>query len=279
MKLKIAALVLLAFPLACAASPGASEAPAQKDDTVEVMVLGAWHMSNPGADLVNMTADDVLAPARQAELADLTRRLAAFAPTAIMVETESRRPDLLDDRFPDFKPDDLSTDRNEITQVAYRLAHELGISRVYGVDTRSGEIDFFPFDKVQDFEAANGIDLTGPMIAEVQAKAAAFNEAQGKQTIAGLFALQNDPAAITREHQSFYYGLFALGDAKSQPGAQLNYGWYARNALTFNKIAAATKLGDRVIVLYGAGHAYWLRHFVENTPGYSLVEPVPYLAD
>lgn len=30
--------------------------------------------------------------------------------------------------------------------------------------------------------------------------------------------------------------------------------------------------------VYGAGHAYWLRHFIENTPGIRLVDPAPYLA-
>ena len=37
--------------------------------------------------------------------------------------------------------------------------------------------------------------------------------------------------------------------------------------------------GDRVIIVFGAGHAYWLRHFVETTPGFELVEPNRYLID
>ena len=35
--------------------------------------------------------------------------------------------------------------------------------------------------------------------------------------------------------------------------------------------------GDRTVVLYGAGHAAWLRHFVQTTPGFELVEAVDYL--
>ncbi|HMD14866.1 MAG TPA: hypothetical protein VKI62_09590, partial [Bacteroidota bacterium] len=37
----------------------------------EVMVLGVYHMSNPGHDIYNMKADDVLAPKRQTEIAQL----------------------------------------------------------------------------------------------------------------------------------------------------------------------------------------------------------------
>ncbi len=279
MKTRLTALGLLALPIACTALPEHTDVPEVASATTQVMVLGTYHMDNPGADLVNIDADDVLAPARQAELEALVRRLAVFQPTAIMVETESKHPDLLDAGYVNFDPETLHSDRNEITQIGYRLANTLGIDRVYGVDTREGEIDFFPFDKVQAFEAAKGVDVTNAMIAEVQAEAAEFSEAQKTETISQLLARRNDQVQIKAMHNAFYYGLLELADAESQPGAQLNYGWYARNALTFGKIAAATKPGDRVIVLYGSGHAYWLRHFAENTPGFSLVEPADYLED
>lgn len=276
---RLAAVALLALPIACAALPESADSAGASAAKTEIMVLGTYHMDNPGADLVHMEADDVLAPARQAELDALVERLAAFQPTAIMVEAESKRADLLDDGYLNFTPEQFGSDRNEITQIAYRLAHELGIERVYGVDTRDGEVDFFPFDKVQAFESAKGIDLTSALIAQVQAEAAEFSQAQKTETVSQLLARQNDPAQIEAMHNAFYYGLFELADATEQPGAQLNYGWYARNALTFGKIAAATEPGDRVIVLYGSGHAYWLRHFAENTPGFSLVEPASYLED
>jgi hypothetical protein len=39
------------------------------------------------------------------------------------------------------------------------------------------------------------------------------------------------------------------------------------------KLAQIARPGDRIVVLFGAGHAYWLRHLVETTPGYQLIEP------
>ena len=77
---------------------------------------------------------------------------------------------------------------------------------------------------------------------------------------------------------SFYYGLLTFGDGVEQPGADLNAGWYERNARIFVKLMTVARPGDRIVVVYGAGHAYWLRHFVENTPGFELVDPVPWLA-
>src|SRR5215211_6323958 len=52
----------------------------------QVLVIGSYHMSNPGLDVVNIKADDVLAPKRQREIEELATKLAAFKPTKVAVE-------------------------------------------------------------------------------------------------------------------------------------------------------------------------------------------------
>ncbi len=52
---------------------------------------------------------------------------------------------------------------------------------------------------------------------------------------------------------------------------------YLRNAKIFAKLMRQAKPGDRIVVVYGAGHNYWLRHFAGATPGYVSVDPMPYL--
>jgi len=56
-----------AFPAASQQSPAPARA--------EVLVLGVYHMANPGHDIFNMQADDVLAPKRKAEMAQLIEAL------------------------------------------------------------------------------------------------------------------------------------------------------------------------------------------------------------
>ena len=101
--------------------------------------------------------------------------------------------------------------------------------------------------------------------------------AQKTKSIRLMLADQNEPAQVSSGHQKFYYRLLAFGDQKEQPGAELNAGWYQRNAKIFAKLVQIARPGDRVLVAFGAGHAFWLRHFVQSTPGFELVEPNLYL--
>ncbi len=262
---------------ACASTP---EVPSSRADVVGVMVLGTYHMGNPGADLANAKADNVLAASRQQELAVLADRLAVFKPTAIMVETQSPRADFLDVGYLEFTPERLATDPNETVQIAYRLAGKLGISRVYGIDTGDGEIDFFPFERIEAFVEQNGpADFIEELMAPLNEFVSEFEKAQETHTVSQLLAIQNSPDSINDIHRTFYYSLLQLATANDPAGAALNYGWYARNAIIFSKLDSISRPGDRVIVLFGSGHAYWLRHFAEEAPGFALVDPLPYLED
>ena len=49
---------------------------APNSEAIQVMILGSYHMGNPGQDLHNVKVDDVRTPAKQAELADVAARLA-----------------------------------------------------------------------------------------------------------------------------------------------------------------------------------------------------------
>ena len=53
---------------------------------VQVVLLGMYHFANPGLDAVKLRVDDVLAPARQREIADLVERLATWHPEQVAVE-------------------------------------------------------------------------------------------------------------------------------------------------------------------------------------------------
>lgn len=266
--------------LAVAAAVGAAGAVrAESPAIVEVMVVGTYHMDSPGLDLVNAKVDDVLKPGRQKELEALAKALAEFRPTKIAVERVAKSPALLDHRFAEFTPASLAANRDERYQIAYRLAHRLGFKTVYAIDEDSatGEPDYFPFDKVAKWAAANSAQpRLDAALDEVKSTVARMERQQAVGSIAHVLADLNRTER-TGADQTFYYKLLAFGDTEAQPGADLNAMWYLRNAKIFAKLMTVAKPGDRVLIVYGAGHNYWLRHFARTAPGYRNVDPTPFL--
>src|SRR5438132_249999 len=92
----------------------------QSSARAEVLVLGVYHMANPGHDIFNMQADDVLAPKRQAEVAQVIAALEKFHPTKIAVEADVYS-DGTPKRYADYLAGKHELTRNEIEQIGFRL--------------------------------------------------------------------------------------------------------------------------------------------------------------
>jgi len=260
--------------------PTAALAQTAEPEPVEVMILGSYHMGNPGQDLHNARVDPVTTPEKQAQLEAVAEGLARFRPTAVAVERIARdQSTMLDHRYPDFTPADLLTNPDERIQLGYRLAHSLGLERVYAIDEqdREGQPSYFPFGDVQRWAAANGAEpRLGAMHGEVAAMIADLERRQAVGTVGQVLAAINSPGRV-RADQGFYARLMTFGAGDDQPGAVLNARWYARNAQIFARLLQVARPGDRIVVIYGSGHNYWLRQMVETTAGYVLVEPADYL--
>ena len=259
--------LLILLTLVSANSGPAETAP------VQVLVLGTYHFDNPGLDLHNVKADDVRTPEKQAELVDVATRLARFNPNKIAVEAVSDREDLATKKFDAFTPETLTKNADERVQIAFRLAHKLGHKSVYGIDEQSDKTDYFPYDKVQDYAKTHGKMATlDALNAEVAMMINKMEADQKTKSVREMLVWQNQPDRIDAYHNNFYYAMLPLGDSKTQPGADLNGYWYLRNAKIFAKLTQIAKPGDRILVTFGAGHCYWLRHLVRNTPGFALIE-------
>lgn len=246
---------------------------------VQVMVLGTYHMDNPGQDLHNVQAADVLTPARQAELAAVAKSLAAFKPTVLAVERVTAAPGYVDGKYAAFDGSQLGLDRDERVQVGYRFAREAGLGTVHGIDEQpsAGEPDYFPFERVQASVHARGEDAAlGALMERTGQMVAAFGQRQASATIAELLRDANDPRTLA--NSSMYYEMLLLDEGEDQPGAELLGYWYMRNAKIFAKLRDVTRPGDRVVVVFGAGHKHWLEQLARNTPGFEVVEVASYLS-
>lgn len=262
----------------CVATALTVSAATANDKPTQVMVLGSYHMANPGNDIHNADVDDVTTPEKQKQLEDVAKRLAKFKPTKIALEGDPTSADFTSSSYHSFSPKELASNPDERVQVGFRLASRLGHKQVYLIDESSDVIDYFPYQQVVEYAKKHDeSSVIDALNAEVAAKIETFDKAQKEMTVAELLARENDPDTIKSEHDRFYYGLLQLADWKSQPAAELNAYWYMRNAKIMSKLIQIAEPGDRIVVIFGAGHAFWLRHFVENTPGFELVEPNDFL--
>jgi hypothetical protein len=243
-------------------------------EPVQVMILGTFHMDNPGHDLHNMKVDDVLTEKRQAELADVSTHLLRFKPTAVMLEAQRRDPGAATlPRYRDYLAGKLEPSRNEVVQVGYRLAKAAGLKETYGIDV-DGD---FPYEAVQKFADAHGKGAI--LVREGEKTDARLKEASEvleKSTIGAALRYFNQPERMALDN-GFYQAMLEIGSGDEQPGAALVAAWNKRNFEICARMIQLAHAGDRVVVLYGSGHAFLLRQCVAQTPGFQLVEPDSYL--
>jgi hypothetical protein len=233
-----------------------------------LLVLGTGHFANPGRDLINTKVDDVLAEARQAQIAAVVDQLASFQPTHIAVEWPLKEQSSLDTRYRDYREGRYPLRRGEADQIALRLAAKLGHARVYAVDWNEdppGE------DLDYDWPSYGKSHGQKELVAAISDPKRAIGITElGTQSIGSWLLQLNRPDVLLANHRN-YFDWARVGDAERQPGANWVGAWYARNLRIFNNILRITdRSQDRILVVYGQGHAYLLRQFAAESGAFRL---------
>jgi hypothetical protein len=72
--------------------------------------------------------------------------------------------------------------------------------------------------------------------------------------------------------------LARVGNDNDFVGANFTSNWALRNLEMFAKLSRlATSPNDRILVLYGQGHEFFLKQFVQQSPDFTLVDAEPVL--
>jgi hypothetical protein len=263
-------VLIFALAMGSAIPALAQQAAAQKPEPptagAQVLVLGVYHMSNPGHDIFNMQADDVLAPKRQAEIAQLIEVLKGFHPTKIAIEADiwSKR---VGREYSDYLAGKYTLSRNEIDQIGYRLAKELGHKTVYPVDV-DGE---FPFQRIVDYAKASGRSKElDALMGEIGGKVKAQNQYLASHTVLETLLYMNADDKVAEDVGSYYRDAH-FGEPGDWAGADLVSDWFRRNMRIYSNIAQLVDSpNERVLVIFGAGHLGWLQHDFASDPSFRL---------
>lgn len=244
----------------------------EPSEAAEVLILGTYHFANPGLDVVRTEVADILSPQKQAEVESVVESLAAFRPTKIAVEVRAESVARLDSVYDAYRAGQHTLSRNEVQQLGFRLAQRFGHSRLYGID-HEGE---FPFEALMRYAQEHDpafVAWAQNKLAEIGAES---TRQQRENTLPEILRLQNEPDSIARGH-GLYVVMSGVGAGDTYIGADLLSGWYERNIRTFADLRALAEPGDRILVIFGAGHAAILRELVSADPTLSLVEANDYL--
>ncbi|SFV26228.1 MULTISPECIES: DUF5694 domain-containing protein [unclassified Pseudoxanthomonas] len=235
-----------------------------------VIVIGTYHFSNPGQDKANVDAVDVTVPQRQAELQAVTDALATFQPTFVGVEWPA---DAAREQYARHLAGTLPPSSNEVVQLGFRLAKQVGLTQVHGLDVPGD----FPFEPLSAWAQANGKagDLDA-LMAQAQGITARITALQATHSIGGVLREMNT-ARATEEAASFYAEFLRYGSGDQQPGVELNAAWAKRNYAICARLLQALKPGDRAVVFYGQGHVPQLAACLRSAPGVELVEAGAFL--
>ncbi|HUO86729.1 MAG TPA: DUF5694 domain-containing protein [Thermoanaerobaculia bacterium] len=245
----------------------------------QILLLGTFHFSDAGLDNYRPEHDiDVFSERRQAEIEEVLERLAAFQPTKVAVEVMPARQARLDDEYRAYLAGELELSSNEIHQIGFRLAARLEHERVWAVDA---ERRFYePWVDPDEYAAEHGQTevLEDPWPERYEALYRYEDRLKVEQTLREHLLYRNRPEVALRNAGRYLVESFGAGRGDEYPGVDSKIAWYNRNLRIFANLKRITERdGERILLVIGHGHLGILRHAVEASPEYRLVEVEDYL--
>ena len=273
------AAIAAAFTLALGCIAGQARATDPQPDA-DFLLVGSYHMNNPGRDVHNTRADDVLAPKRQREIAEVARLIGRYRPTKIMVETDLESQPELEEAFAASCNGDRPLKGDEREQLGFRIACAQKLDGVIAVNWN----DLGPIRDEDSIDYLKAIERHGQQAQHAEADRigqemnAVSQRTLDEGTVGDMLLWLNSPEWL-RANARAYFRIGLYGSADDAVGANWDMLWYGRNLRIFNNIVRRTEPGDRVLVIYGAGHGNLLRQFAVDSGKYRVHDAQAWLQD
>lgn len=248
-------------------------------NAIEALLVGTFHYNNPGADVAKTKSFNILSDTAQYELNQMSKSITAYKPSKIFVEwpyNEQKELDSLYDLYKRgryFTNDSLSEFylKNEIFQLAFRVAKENNLETVYGIDYKTS----FPFGEVMSaIEKNNQTALKKKIQNGITQFTVDFdNKIADGVSLTDLTYYLNSPKLRELSNDFHNNLMLEAGELDDLSGPFLTSEWYKRNVYMWSFIEKQTiTVDERIMVLVGASHAAMFEVFINGNRAWKVKE-------
>lgn len=243
-------------------------------EQAKVLVVGTFHFDYPGLD-AHKTSDedkiDVLKEPKKTEVTELVEYIKKFKPNKIAIEAYDSWN--ATEKLNQYKNGDHRDKRDERYQLAMRIANELELDTLYSIDAGTLAEDLEKMDSSYTNALFKDFDFQSEDVYHQYVKDWIGNE---DKIIPKVNLLEYFKHINSKISHQYGYGAYLVGDFKldNERGPDiLSVWWYNRNLRIFRKLQLITEnANDRILLIFGNGHAAILRQLLEASPEYEFVE-------
>jgi len=243
-------------------------------EKTQVLVVGTFHFDYPGFDFTQTLEEDkidVLIEPKKSEVTELVEYLKKFNPSKIAIEASPQWE--ASAKLRKYKAGEFRDKRGERYQLGMRLADELLLDTLYAINSwglaeQKGLLDSAYIQNLwKDYDWQSNDPFSQYMDDWYKEETKLVSQ----MNLLEFFKMIN-----SREWHNYGYGSYLVGDFKldNYQGADLlSVWWYNRNLRIFRNLQKITESeNDRILVIFGNGHASILRQLLEASPEYDFVE-------
>lgn len=227
-----------------------------------VLVLGTFHMSD---------YDEFHSKNRQDEIEEVIAKVLNFKPTKIAVEMVADKNIDLNNKYKQYISGDYILEMNEIYQVGFRVASNLGHEQLYAVDWMGeAEMDYVVVEK--------WLKENQPELFKEIFEGLYLPELTSNKSVLDYYRELNDPSWLNQLHK-LYLNMARIGNFDNYVGVKWLSWWYKRNLIIYSNL---TRLIDSeeesILLIVGGSHSSIITKFLEESEAFRIAKPLIYLS-
>jgi hypothetical protein len=227
-------------------------------EPARVLLMGTFHFDSPGLDVVKTEHIDVMSETSQSYLQQLSQRIAASQPTAVLLEFNPDNHEKINAEYQQYLTGNFALPANEIYQLGFRVAKLAGLREVHSFDERDVHWQGQALMDHLTNKEPEVMQQLQQKIATITAEMQADHQSLSLQQL----LVKNNQPETDQQNMDFYLYTNAVGAGAGFVGADASASWWHRNFRMYARIQQQATPGARLFVLGGQGHTAIIRQLL-----------------